>query len=124
MDTALTLEDESADRGGDQRCSSQCPNPQYHLQISLNSRFESWYLGLDANPEPDQHDLVTTVLHELCHGLGLVSSIRHRDGTGEAQLGLTNRPDPLVFDRHALTDVVAVGLVAVRRLGCCEHHRR
>lgn len=30
----------------------------------------NWYLGSDGNPASDEFDLVTVVLHEICHGLG------------------------------------------------------
>src|SRR5262249_44341455 len=33
----------------------------------------SWYYGLDGNAPPGTVDLVTTVLHELTHGLGCTS---------------------------------------------------
>jgi hypothetical protein len=32
-----------------------------------------WYYGLDGNPPQDDPDLVTTVLHELGHGLGFLT---------------------------------------------------
>ena len=34
-----------------------------------------WYLGLDGNGSPDDPDLVTTVLHELGHGLGFLTFV-------------------------------------------------
>ena len=32
----------------------------------------NWYYGIDANPPAGQTDLVSVVLHEICHGLGFI----------------------------------------------------
>lgn len=32
----------------------------------------NWYYGTDANPPAGQTDLVSVVLHEICHGLGFI----------------------------------------------------
>ncbi len=32
----------------------------------------NWYFGTDANPPAGQTDLVSVVLHEICHGLGFI----------------------------------------------------
>ena len=37
------------------------------------SSLANWYYGLDENPGPTQYDFVSTVLHEICHGLGFLS---------------------------------------------------
>ena len=37
-----------------------------------------WYLELDGRPESDQFDLVSVVLHEISHGLGIVDSSNGR----------------------------------------------
>jgi len=44
----------------------------------------NWYLGLDGNPGPSQFDLVTVVLHEICHGLGFFdfSNVDANTGNG------------------------------------------
>ena len=34
----------------------------------------NWYYGLDAQPPSNQYDFVTTVLHEMAHGLGFIST--------------------------------------------------
>jgi hypothetical protein len=36
------------------------------------NRNNNWYYGTDANPPAGQTDLVSVVLHEICHGLGFI----------------------------------------------------
>jgi hypothetical protein len=40
-----------------------------------------WYLGLDGNGSEDDPDLVTTVLHELGHGLGFLTFVNLESGS-------------------------------------------
>ena len=42
----------------------------------------NWYFGLDGNVPPGAYDFVTVVLHELCHGLGLIGSATVAGSTG------------------------------------------
>jgi uncharacterized repeat protein (TIGR01451 family) len=73
--------------------------PRSHeLNVVINSAFAGWYTGLDGMVPPSQHDLVTAVLHEVCHGLGFVSSM---DGQGSVGTwGLGTPPYPVIFDRY------------------------
>ena len=48
-------------------------NPEITARFNSNSLYVSWYFGLDAKPANRQFDFVTAVLHELGHGLGLIS---------------------------------------------------
>ncbi len=44
-------------------------------QPDMRARFNkniNWYLGTDGNPPSNQYDLLSTVLHEICHGLGFI----------------------------------------------------
>lgn len=48
-------------------------NPgEVDMEIYLSS-IANWYLGTDGATPPGQYDLVSTVLHEICHGLGFLS---------------------------------------------------
>lgn len=49
------------------------------IQLTINSSV-TWYLGTDGNTPTTRYDLVTVVLHELCHGLGFYDSM-YTDGT-------------------------------------------
>lgn len=44
------------------------------------SSLANWYYGLDENPGPTQYDFISTVLHEICHGLGFLS-LSNRSGS-------------------------------------------
>ena len=60
-----------------------------------------WYLGLDGRPESDQFDLVSVVLHEISHGLGIVASFDlDDDGNGQYGLKFRDREEriPTLFD--------------------------
>lgn len=51
------------------------------IEANFNSRLDSstclgdssWYYGLDGQPPPSDVDFLSTVLHELAHGLGFIS---------------------------------------------------
>jgi hypothetical protein len=49
----------------------------------------NWYFGTDGNPGA-KTDLVTVVLHEICHGLGFVDTYSSTNGQGS--VGLNNVP--------------------------------
>lgn len=56
------------------------------------ARFSSgtaWYFGTDGRPSFGRYDLVTVVLHELCHGLGFLSSDTYDPYSG---IGTLDRP--------------------------------
>ncbi len=40
--------------------------------VASFNRNNNWYYGIDANPPTGQTDLVSVVLHEICHGLGFI----------------------------------------------------
>ena len=61
-----------------------------------------WYYGLDARPGAGEYDLVTVVLHELCHGLGFVSSSRVNAQNNEGSYG-AGTPTPFIFDTYMET---------------------
>ncbi|MDP3148079.1 MAG: hypothetical protein Q8N83_03010 [Ignavibacteria bacterium] len=47
----------------------------YDIQLTINCHDSiNWYYGTDGIPHEDQPDLVTTVLHEIAHGLGYFDS--------------------------------------------------
>jgi hypothetical protein len=49
------------------------------LELRINSSI-NWYLGTDGQTPVQKYDLVTVVLHEICHGLGFFDSMS-TDGT-------------------------------------------
>lgn len=65
----------------------------------FNSDF-NWYLGTDGKPPKNRQDLVSTVLHEIGHGLGFFGSLRPYDG--DATQGIvTSGGIPYIFDHYA-----------------------
>ena len=54
---------------------------KFDMHITYNRNFE-WYYGTDGNPPSTQHDLVTVVLHEICHGLNFSGSMSYSGGSG------------------------------------------
>ena len=53
----------------------------YDMNITYNTNF-SWYYGTDGNTPASQYDLMTVVLHEICHGLNFSGSMRYSGGVG------------------------------------------
>ncbi len=85
------------------------PNPDPFVSADIISFFNgdlgkpgcleglSFYLGLDGKPDnATQIDLVTTVLHEFGHGLGVQTFTD--DGNGQPFLGLPSIFDDFLFD--------------------------
>ncbi|MBI5009509.1 MAG: hypothetical protein HZB98_07660 [Bacteroidia bacterium] len=56
---------------------------QGDIIITLNSK-ANWYLGTDGNipAGSGKYDLVTVIIHEICHGLGFFDSMDTDDNTG------------------------------------------
>ena len=69
------------------------------LVARFNADF-NWYLGTDGNPPKNRQDFVSTVLHEIGHGLGFFGSLRPYDG--DATQGIvTSGGVPYIFDHFA-----------------------
>lgn len=66
------------------------------ITASFNSVGVNWYFGTDGNPEQDQIDFVSVVLHEIAHGLGFVGSFNLVENQGS--WGLEDPPLPMIFD--------------------------
>ncbi len=63
---------------------------------SFNSSNSSWYFGTTGTPGPGKYDLVTVVLHEIGHGLGITHSYEV-DGANGQIIDLFS-PAPVSFD--------------------------
>jgi hypothetical protein len=78
------------------------------VMLQVNSAI-NWYLGTDGQVPSQKYDLVTVVLHEICHGLGFYDSFSS-DGT-LGSYGFNSEPliyDTFVenFDGSRLTDTL------------------
>jgi hypothetical protein len=54
----------------------------FDIVASFNSDYDHWYFGTDGNTPSTRSDLMSVVLHELCHGLGFVGSASVEAGAG------------------------------------------
>jgi hypothetical protein len=52
------------------------------IHAQFNSDFTSWYLGTDGNTPSNKWDFFSVVMHELGHGLGVMSSFDVDNGLG------------------------------------------
>lgn len=68
---------------------------QPDISATFNSTFPHWYFGLDGQAPPGRYDLVTVVLHEIGHGLGISGNARFL-GSGRATI---YGQRPTIFDR-------------------------
>jgi hypothetical protein len=61
--------------------------------LDINSSV-NWYTGTDGNTPVNRYDLVTVVIHELCHGLGFFDSMNVSNSLG--YYGINNLP--VIYD--------------------------
>ncbi len=69
-------------------------------EIDIFANFSSsinWYLETTGTPSVDQYDLVTVVLHELGHGLGIIDTFNVPEGSESGSVGLQTRS--IIYDR-------------------------
>jgi hypothetical protein len=64
------------------------------VELVLNNSAK-WYLGTDGNTPTTKYDLVTVVIHELCHGLGFFDSMNGDNSVGSYGIGNT----PVIYDK-------------------------
>ncbi len=73
------------------------------IYMGFSSTF-NWYIGTDGNTPNNNYDLVSVVLHEICHGLGFAGSMGYSSGQGS--WGLNSLPtNPIIYDRFAEDNV-------------------
>ncbi len=83
-------------------------DPSGDIVLTLNSS-ASWYFGTDGKVPAGKYDLVTVILHELCHGLGFFDSMSADNSTG--WYGISSLPviyDTFIenIDGKSLTDTL------------------
>jgi hypothetical protein len=64
------------------------------VELVLNSSAK-WYFGTDGNTPVSKYDLVTVVIHELCHGLGFFDSMDVVNSAGSYGIGTI----PVIYDK-------------------------
>ena len=63
------------------------------LTLTVNSTM-NWYFGTDGNTPVTKYDLVTVVIHEICHGLGFFDSFNVTGTVGSWGIGSL----PAIYD--------------------------
>jgi hypothetical protein len=63
------------------------------IDLSINNNI-NWYYGTDGNTPGQHYDLVTVVLHEICHGLGFFDSMDTGNNLG--WYGIEG--EPIIYD--------------------------
>ena len=66
------------------------------IYVEFNSK-TNWYFGTDGETPSGKYDMVTVVLHEICHGLGFYGSMT-MDSGNKGSWGY-GAPFPFSFDR-------------------------
>lgn len=75
-------------------CQSYTNDTFYHMVIQLNSARDStfYYNASASRIAPDQYDIISVIMHEICHGLGFQSQVFDAEGN------IFNAPDGFLFD--------------------------
>ena len=66
------------------------------IYCTFNSNY-AWYFGLDGNTPVTKYDFVSSVLHEVTHGLGFSGFLKNRNGSG---LFDNDQDAPSVYDYY------------------------
>lgn len=67
--------------------------------VSSFSSNTNWYYGTDGNTPSGKMDLVTIVLHEIAHGLGIADTYNVKGAEGSVGLHSGDLSVPFIFDR-------------------------
>jgi hypothetical protein len=76
------------------------PDLQGDMELRVNSSI-NWYTGTDGNTPANQYDLVTVVIHEICHGLGFFDSMNTNEKVGYYGSGSLRLP--MIYDTFVET---------------------
>jgi hypothetical protein len=71
------------------------PDLQGDMELRVNKSY-NWYFGIDGKTPDNQYDLVTVVIHEICHGLGFFDSMNTDDKVG--YYGSGSLQIPMIYD--------------------------
>ncbi len=76
---------------------------QFDIVGNFNKDFTNWYFGTDGKTPPLKYDFVSTVLHELAHGLGFAGNLDSQSGKGGYSYNSEMLPgvfDSFITDRN------------------------
>lgn len=81
----------------------QSSDTDYDIVVNMNSSFDSWYYGTDADTPAGRIDFVTVVLHEIGHGLGFLGSMSGDPNQQIAEWGYGDPVvSPIIYDRFVM----------------------
>ena len=70
------------------------------INIKFSNDAGIWYYGTDGNTPAGKYDFVSTIMHEICHGLGFIGSMKLDDNDfGKWGYGGIN---PMIFDNYVM----------------------
>ncbi|MEX2603550.1 MAG: T9SS type A sorting domain-containing protein [Gracilimonas sp.] len=74
----------------------------FDIEVNINSAWDDWYFGTDAQTPAGLIDFVTVVLHEIGHGLGFLGSMRVPEDRKIAEWGFGIPAYPIIYDRFVI----------------------
>jgi len=76
------------------------------ISVNINAN-QSWWLGIDAEESPQgQFDFVDVIMHEILHGLGIITFM-------DRENGLFLNGETLIPDENGIPDIYAVNMASV-----------
>lgn len=75
----------------------------YDIVVNMSCLRDDWYFGTDANPPAGTYDVVTTILHEIGHGIGgFYDTMDAEPASQIGDWGLGPNNIPAIFDLFVL----------------------
>lgn len=76
---------------------------QDDITLNLNSDLSNWYFGTDPTAiQPNQSDFISTVIHEIAHGLGFSGTAEYDTSSGIGTFGADPSGLPDIYDRFVV----------------------
>lgn len=73
---------------------------EYDISVNINSGQDKWYYGIDGNTPSGKFDFVSTIMHEIGHGLGFIGTFNVNDDNEGTWGGLSKTA--MIFDSRII----------------------